>query len=198
MLLLFSSNILQAVHQFCHYKVCGLWPDSKFEIKSTNSPEETVELNFNWKSKARIGFSETLIRRLNTAAVKYFRYSVTVCNRPTKDYRMLDESISQQRGNNINKLCPCFSGAYWFDAVNKIQLLSNMANVLSILLIPVFARSFGTSYFEVGLIVSVYSTATLISSFIFGRFADYYHPRTNAVEKFRIFSCSLHSPGFCQ
>ena len=62
--------------------------------------------------------------------------------------------------------------------VNKIQFLSNMANVLSILFIPVFARSLGASYFEVGLIVSVYSAATLISSFIFGRFADYYHPRT--------------------
>jgi MFS family permease len=97
---------------------------------------------------------------------------------------MLDESISQQSGNDINKLCPCFSGAYWFDAVNKIQLLSNMANVLSILFISVFARFFGTSYFEVGLIVSVYSTATLISSFIFGRFTDYYHPRTMLLRGF--------------
>ncbi|MGB9941273.1 MFS transporter [Methanosarcina sp.] len=62
--------------------------------------------------------------------------------------------------------------------VNKIQFLSNMANVLSILFIPVFARSLGASYFEVGLIVSVYSAATLLSSFIFGRLADFHRLRT--------------------
>jgi MFS transporter, DHA1 family, multidrug resistance protein len=62
--------------------------------------------------------------------------------------------------------------------VNKIQVLLNTANVLSILFIPVFARSLGASYFEVGLIVSVYSAATLLSSFIFGRLADFHNLRT--------------------
>jgi len=62
--------------------------------------------------------------------------------------------------------------------VNKIQFLSNMANVLSLLFIPLFARSLGASYFEVGLIVSVYSAAILLSSFIFGRLADFHRLRT--------------------
>lgn len=62
--------------------------------------------------------------------------------------------------------------------VNRIQFLSNMANVLSILFIPVFAKSLGASYFEIGLIVSAYSAATLLSSFIFGRLADFHHLRT--------------------
>lgn len=62
--------------------------------------------------------------------------------------------------------------------VNKIQFLSNMANVLSILFIPVFARSLGASYLEVGLIVRIYSAATLFSSFIFGRLADLHNLRT--------------------
>lgn len=53
-----------------------------------------------------------------------------------------------------------------------------MANVLSLFFIPVFARSFGASYFEVGLIVSIYSAATLLSSFIFGRLGDFYRLRT--------------------
>lgn len=62
--------------------------------------------------------------------------------------------------------------------VNKIQFLSNMANVLSILFLPVFARSLGASYLEVGLIVGIYSAATLFSSFIFGRLADLHNLRT--------------------
>lgn len=81
-------------------------------------------------------------------------------------------------GNNINRPHPCFSGVYWLIQVNKIQFLSNMANVLSLFFIPVFARSFGASYFEVGLIVSVYSAATLLSSFVFGRLGDLHRLRT--------------------
>jgi len=55
--------------------------------------EETVELNFNWKSTARIGFSGRSYKALkygNTLDI-VLRYA----SRPTKDYRMLDESISQ-------------------------------------------------------------------------------------------------------
>jgi len=53
-----------------------------------------------------------------------------------------------------------------------------MANVLSLLFIPVFAESLGTSYVEGGIIVGVYSATTLLSSFIFGRLADLHHLRT--------------------
>jgi DHA1 family multidrug resistance protein-like MFS transporter len=62
--------------------------------------------------------------------------------------------------------------------INNVQFLSNMANVLSLLFIPVFARSFGASYLEVGFIVGIYSATTLISSFFFGRLADLRSLRT--------------------
>jgi len=62
--------------------------------------------------------------------------------------------------------------------INNVQFLSNMANVLSLLFIPVFAASFGASYVEIGIIVGVYSATTLLSSFIFGRLADLHHLRT--------------------
>lgn len=62
--------------------------------------------------------------------------------------------------------------------INNVQFLSNMANVLSLLFIPVFAASLGASYIEIGFIVGVYSAATLLSSFIFGRLADLHHLRT--------------------
>jgi MFS family permease len=61
--------------------------------------------------------------------------------------------------------------------VNRIQFLSNTANVLSLFFIPIFATSFGASYFEVGLIVSIYSAAILLSSFIFGRLGDFHNLR---------------------
>jgi hypothetical protein len=41
-----------------------------FEFKSQTTPEESIELNFNWKSKAESAFQEVLIRSLNTAAIK--------------------------------------------------------------------------------------------------------------------------------
>lgn len=59
--------------------------------------------------------------------------------------------------------------------LNNIQFFSNMANVLSLLFIPVFAESLGASHVEVGFIVGVYSATNLLSSFIFGRLADIYH-----------------------
>lgn len=79
--------------------------------------EETVKLNFNWKLKARISLSGSPDKALEYGGRKntldiVLRYATI----PTKDYRMPNESISQQTGNNINKLCPCFSGAYWSDA----------------------------------------------------------------------------------
>jgi hypothetical protein len=40
------------------------------EFKSQTTPEDIVELNFNWKSKAESAFQEVLIRRLNTTATK--------------------------------------------------------------------------------------------------------------------------------
>ncbi|MCQ1536765.1 MFS transporter [Methanosarcina sp. KYL-1] len=62
--------------------------------------------------------------------------------------------------------------------INNVQFLSNMANVLSLLFIPVFAGSLGASYIEIGFIVGIYSATTLLSSFIFGRLADLHHLRT--------------------
>lgn len=62
--------------------------------------------------------------------------------------------------------------------MNNVQFLSNMANVLSLLFIPVFAATLGASYIEIGFIVGIYSAATLLSSFIFGRLADLHHLRT--------------------
>lgn len=62
--------------------------------------------------------------------------------------------------------------------VNNIQFFSNMANVLSLLFIPVFAASLGASYIDIGFIVGIYSATTLLSSFIFGRLADLHHLRT--------------------
>lgn len=62
--------------------------------------------------------------------------------------------------------------------LNNVQFFSNMANVLSLLFIPVFAESLGASYFEVGFIVGIYSATTLLSSFVFGRLADLYRLRT--------------------
>jgi len=56
--------------------------------------------------------------------------------------------------------------------INNVQFLSNTANVLSLLFIPVFARALGASYLEIGVIVGIYSATTLIASFFFGRLAD--------------------------
>ncbi len=62
--------------------------------------------------------------------------------------------------------------------INNIQFLANMANVLSLLFIPVFAESLGATYLEIGFIVGIFSASTLLSSFIFGRVADLHHLRS--------------------
>jgi hypothetical protein len=49
--------------------------------------------------------------------------------------------------------------------VNKIRFFSNVTNVYYKFFIPAFARSLAASYFEVGLIVSICSAATLLSSY---------------------------------
>jgi len=62
--------------------------------------------------------------------------------------------------------------------INSIQFLANMANVLSLLFIPMFAESLGATYLEIGFIVGIFSASTLLSSFIFGRVADLHHLRS--------------------
>ena len=79
--------------------------------------EETVELNFNWESKARIDLSGSSDKALEHGGRKStLDIALRYASRPTKDYRMFDESISQQSGSNINKLCPYFSRTHRFDA----------------------------------------------------------------------------------
>ncbi len=56
--------------------------------------------------------------------------------------------------------------------LNLIQFLANSSLMMSGIFIPVFARSLGTSYFEVGLISAFFAAASFFSSFIFGKAAD--------------------------
>lgn len=56
--------------------------------------------------------------------------------------------------------------------VNTIQFLANTSYMMSGVFIPIYARSLGASFFEVGLIAACFSLATFISSFIFGKAAD--------------------------
>ncbi|WP_292466212.1 MFS transporter [Methanolobus sp.] len=56
--------------------------------------------------------------------------------------------------------------------VNTIQFLANASHMMSNVFIPIFARSLGASFFEVGLIAAFFSFATFVSSFIFGKAAD--------------------------
>jgi len=56
--------------------------------------------------------------------------------------------------------------------LNLIQFLSNSSLMMSGVFIPVFAKSLGASYFEVGLISAFFSAASFFSSFIFGKAAD--------------------------
>ena len=56
--------------------------------------------------------------------------------------------------------------------LNLVQFLTNSSLVMSGIFIPVFARSLGVSYFEVGLISAFFSAASFFSSFIFGKSAD--------------------------
>lgn len=68
--------------------------------------------------------------------------------------------------------------------INNVQFFSNMANVISLLFIPIFASSLGASYIEIGFVVGIYSATTLFSSFIFGRLADLHHLRTVLLGRF--------------
>lgn len=53
-----------------------------------------------------------------------------------------------------------------------INMLSNAAWFSSLFLIPLFAKDLGATEEQIGLIVAGYGTASLISSYIFGRLAD--------------------------
>ncbi len=53
-----------------------------------------------------------------------------------------------------------------------INMMSNAAWFSSLFLIPLFAKDLGASEVQIGLIVAGYGTASLISSYIFGRLAD--------------------------
>jgi DHA1 family multidrug resistance protein-like MFS transporter len=56
--------------------------------------------------------------------------------------------------------------------LNLIQFLASSSLIMSGIFIPVFARSLGASYFEVGLISAFFAAASFFSSFIFGKAAD--------------------------
>jgi hypothetical protein len=91
------SNILRAVHQFCHYKVVDCDLTVSLKLNPQTISEETVELNFNWKSKARIGLSGSPDKALEYGGHKNtLDIALRYASRPTKDYRMPYESISQQ------------------------------------------------------------------------------------------------------
>lgn len=61
--------------------------------------------------------------------------------------------------------------------INTIQFFSNASLVMSGLFIPVFAKSLGASYFEVGLISALSSAATFFSSFFSSKAADMHRIR---------------------
>lgn len=61
--------------------------------------------------------------------------------------------------------------------LNTIQFLTNSSYMMSIIFIPIFAESLGATYFEIGLISAVFSAASFISSFIFGKVADIHRLR---------------------
>ncbi|WMW21203.1 MFS transporter [Methanolobus mangrovi] len=63
-------------------------------------------------------------------------------------------------------------GPYTTMKVNTIQFLANASHMMSNIFIPIFARSLGASFFEVGVIAACFSLATFVSSFIFGKAAD--------------------------
>jgi MFS family permease len=53
-----------------------------------------------------------------------------------------------------------------------IQFLSNAGVFASIFFIPVFARDIGVNEFQLGVVVALFSVATLVSNYVFGRWAD--------------------------
>lgn len=61
---------------------------------------------------------------------------------------------------------------YTIMKINTIQFMANASYMMSSVFIPIFARSLGASFLEVGLIAAFFSLATFVSSFIFGKAAD--------------------------
>jgi MFS family permease len=53
-----------------------------------------------------------------------------------------------------------------------IQLLANAGVFASIFFLPVFARDIGVNEFQLGVVVALFSVATLVSNYVFGRWAD--------------------------
>nr|WP_321497538.1 MFS transporter [uncultured Methanolobus sp.] len=56
--------------------------------------------------------------------------------------------------------------------VHSIQFLAGTSHMMSNVFIPIFARSLGASFLEVGVIAACFSLASFVSSFIFGKAAD--------------------------
>ncbi|MDW7732552.1 MAG: MFS transporter [Methanolobus sp.] len=53
-----------------------------------------------------------------------------------------------------------------------IQLLASSSHTMSNIFIPLFAKSLGASFLEVGIITAAFGAASFLSSFIFGKAAD--------------------------
>jgi hypothetical protein len=76
-------------------KLAGYDLTVSLKLSPQTMSEETVELNFNWKLKARINLSGSPDKALEYGGRKntldiVLRYATS----PTKDYRMPNESIS--------------------------------------------------------------------------------------------------------
>ncbi|TGC08486.1 arabinose efflux permease [Methanolobus halotolerans] len=56
--------------------------------------------------------------------------------------------------------------------INTIQLLASSSHTMSHIFIPIFAKSLGASFLEVGMITAAFGAASFLSSFIFGKAAD--------------------------
>ncbi|QLC49304.1 MFS transporter [Methanolobus zinderi] len=56
--------------------------------------------------------------------------------------------------------------------INTIQFLASSSHTMSHLFIPIFAKSLGASFLEVGIITAAFGAASFLSSFIFGKAAD--------------------------
>ncbi|WMW25794.1 MFS transporter [Methanolobus sediminis] len=73
--------------------------------------------------------------------------------------------------------------------INTIQFLANASYMMSSIFIPIYARSLGASFFEVGVIAACFSLATFVSSFIFGKAADI--NRLRPIVLIGLLACSL-------
>ncbi len=56
---------------------------------------------------------------------------------------------------------------------NLVQLLTNAGLMATIVYVPLLARSMGASSSQIGFLVAAYQAAVLVSSMLFGRWADY-------------------------